>query len=127
MSCMRDWVLTEPLIERINEKQIVSDSCAIYELDLYKANKVHRFHFINIYRQIDSSESRFTSNNDERDHWWFNNYDSNRIIQLQGVNCLKCGQYQCAQSNPKWKILCKCPDHVDYMIHVGHPLYLINN
>ena len=39
MSCMRDWVLTEPLIERINEKQIVSDSCAIYELDLYKANK----------------------------------------------------------------------------------------
>ena len=39
MSCMRDWVLTEPLIERINEKQIVSDSCAIYELDMYKANK----------------------------------------------------------------------------------------
>ncbi len=95
--------------------------------NLYKANKVHRFHFINIRTHIDSSDSRFTSNNDENDHWWFINDDINQTIQLQGVNCLKCGQYQNAHSRLKWEILCKCPDQIDNVMHVERPLYLTNN
>lgn len=36
MKCMRDWVLTEPPVERINNNQVNSEPCAVFELDLYK-------------------------------------------------------------------------------------------
>lgn len=39
MSCMHEWVIREAQIEKINEKQVVSDSCAVYELDMYKVNR----------------------------------------------------------------------------------------
>jgi len=85
--------------------------------NLYKANYLHQIHFSNVLDHIDFGCRRWTSN--LNDHWSFTViYNHPRsFVELQGINCSKCGQYQNAQSKIIAKISCICLEHM--------PSYLI--